>query len=86
MATLTFKLTAIPLRHYKNGKSLIVTPRYSGYFIFLDELLVTIVRTVFSSYPETLDFPLLARLPWSLETIILRLVIKNCPNYCWLSI
>ena len=41
----------------------------------------TIVRTVFSSYPETLDFPLLARLPWSLETIILRLVIKNCPNY-----
>ena len=40
MATLTFKLTAIPLRHCKNGKSLIVTPHYSGYFIFLDELLV----------------------------------------------
>jgi hypothetical protein len=41
-----------------------------------------IVRTVFSSPSETLDFPLVANLPWSLETLILRLAIKNCPKYC----
>jgi hypothetical protein len=44
-------------------------------------LSLSIVRTVFSSPSETLDFPLVANLPWSLETLILRLAIKNCPKY-----
>ena len=33
---------------------------------------IAIVRTVFSSPSETLDFPLVANLHWSLETLILR--------------
>ena len=32
----------------------------------------SIVRTVFSSYSETIDSPLVTGLPWSLETLILR--------------
>jgi len=41
----------------------------------------TIVGAVFTSQSKTLDFPLVDRLPWSLETLILRLAIKNCPKY-----
>jgi hypothetical protein len=42
---------------------------------------LTIVRTVFSPEAETLDFLLVANLPWSIETLILRLAIKYCPHY-----
>lgn len=40
MPTLKFKLTAMPLRHCKNGDSRIVTNRYPGYYIYLDKSVV----------------------------------------------
>ena len=55
---------------------------YSSVSFFRKNYSVTIVRTVFSSYSETLDLPLVANLPNRLETLILRLAIKNCPKYC----
>jgi hypothetical protein len=40
MTIFKFKLTAMPLRHCKNGNSRIVTNSYPGYYIFLDKSVV----------------------------------------------
>ena len=55
-----------------------LTPQKSKRF----KCLLAILRTVFETEAETLILPLAFDLTEKVQTLILPLVIENCPDYC----